>query len=127
MRALVLALCLAAPAAAQDRLSPEEFLDFALGQTLTFSVPETGDVVGVEWFARRDLSLWSRAPDHCVDGTVWVEGATVCFAYPDRPGEEFCWWPMRVDGDLHVMSTTDFEMQRVTVAEGPPACGSHMS
>ena len=127
MRPILLLLLLAGPAPAQERITPERFLDFAEDRVLDFSVPATGALVGREQFVGRDRSLWARTAEACVAGRVWVEDETVCFRYEDRPEIDWCWWPMIVEGRLHVMSTIDFEMQVVREAKGPPPCGTPMS
>ena len=43
----------AAPAQAIERVSPEAFLDFAKGKTLTFSIIGGGQIVGIEDFLSR--------------------------------------------------------------------------
>lgn len=61
MRALAISLVavLTLPAAAQDQLTPDEFLDLAHDRTLSFANIRSGNLVGVEQFLRRDLSVWA--------------------------------------------------------------------
>lgn len=110
-------LLLAFGAEAQDRVSPEQFLDFALGKTLTFDTFPGGDLVGVEEYLRRDLSVWRDRSDICVYGRITVEEGQICFYYDnDTDGVPACWIPF-VEGDRwFVLNTngTRREIQEIT-------------
>ena len=111
---LALLLAAAAPAAAQRIVSPDAFLDAAEGNTLTFVLDGTGDLVGTERFLSRTRSVWARADGSCSYGDVSVEGAELCFVYEDSPDAKWCWWPLRRGDDLLVRSTApDHETQRI--------------
>ena len=122
LRVLSAAALLAAPAAAQDRLTPGEFLDRAEGRTLTFSQAQTGTLVGVEQFLRRDLSVWATADGRCTYGRIEVREDLVCFIYEDNPDPDNCWTPFDMEGKIVVLSVTG-DIQEVTnVSRTPVAC-----
>ncbi len=123
IRLLVLA-CLALPATAQERLTPDQFLDLAEGKTLTFQTYPGGMLVGVEQFLSREQSRWARADGSCVIGEIFIDGPALCFAYPDDP-RDHCWWPLKVDdrlfvrfADLDAPSTQEI----IKITERPVIC-----
>ncbi|MGR3540182.1 MAG: hypothetical protein ACU0BS_01960 [Hasllibacter sp.] len=110
---------LAAPAAAQQSLTPEQFLDRVEGRTIEFTDDLTGDLIGTEEFLSRTRTVWAEADGTCVLGQVTVEGPAVCFRYPDEYGDrKWCWWPFEDEGDLHVRLTTAESVQRATELPG---------
>jgi hypothetical protein len=122
--ALVLAAALlAAPAAAQDQITPDAFLELALGRTLTFSSMRTGGVVGVEQFIRRTLSVWADESGRCTYGRIELRGPLICFIYEDFPDPNNCWIPFMDEGALLVLSQSTNEVQRITdISEKPVIC-----
>ncbi len=83
---------LVGPAFAQERVSPDQFLDFAVGKTLTFELFPGGGLVGVEEFLSRELSVWRDRSDQCVYGQITVTNARICFLYEDdEDGVPVCW------------------------------------
>ena len=113
----------AGPLSAQQQISPDAFLDLALGQTLTFSDYGTGLTVGVEQFLRRDLSVWAQQNGQCSYGEIEIRGPLVCFIYENFPNPDNCWMPFQVDGDVLVMSAENRQIQRVTgVSKEPVVC-----
>lgn len=121
--AVTLAL-LPAPLAAQQLLSPDEFLDIAEGRTLTFRDATTGQLVGIEQFISRTESKWSRADGTCVNGDVTVQGAAICFDYPDDI-RTHCWWPIQDTDGLFVRfaDLSSSSIQQVTeVTDDPVIC-----
>ena len=112
---LTLALAVtAAVAVAQEKIAPEVFLDAAVGRTLTFALFPSGEVVGVEEFLRRDLSVWREAGRGCVYGDVSVEDGQICFQYDDED-LPICWVPFS-DGERFFFATGapgPVEMQEV--------------
>ena len=117
----------AAPARAQQSMTPEAFLSIAEGKTLTFRNALTGDLVGVEQFLSASRSVWARADGTCAYGTVTVEGPEVCFTYDDDAADEgpHCWWPLREGLRLYVRlaDATRDETQEVTaISQEPVAC-----
>ena len=123
--AAALAIAAALPAAAQETLTPEAFLDRADGRTLTFVSTPGGRLVGVEQFLSRSRSVYARADGSCAFGQVTVEGPEICFRYDDDPGRAHCWWPFSQDGELHVRfaDAGSDEVQRVArIGDGPVQC-----
>lgn len=115
-------LCAGAPIAAQTQITPDAFLDQAVGKTLTFSTFETGALVGVEQFLRRDRSVWAGVNLRCTHGEIEVRGPLVCFLYEDNPDPENCWMPFVDDQGLIVMSRS-FDIQRITaITQDPVVC-----
>lgn len=107
---------------AQTQLTPDAFLDQAVGKTLTFSTFGSGRLVGVEQFLRRDLSVWAGVDLRCTYGEIEVRGPLVCFIYENNPNPENCWMPFVDDQGLIVMSRS-FDIQRVTaVTQNPVVC-----
>ncbi|MEO0390878.1 MAG: hypothetical protein AAF218_08045 [Pseudomonadota bacterium] len=99
-------LLAAAPASAQTRITPEDFLDRVLGKTVAFYARESGNLVGVEQFLSRELSVWRGQENKCVYGEITTPDGQVCFLYRDLGREvPTCWWPFEVDGNLLVYHT----------------------
>lgn len=121
IRAALLSLACAAPAAAQDQITPDAFLDEVEGRTATFYVWGTNTLVGIETFERRDRSVWARSDGTCAYGVVTVRDVRICFAYDDEPtGREHCWIPFR-DGDtLLVLDDDGSEVQEITQIDDKP-------
>ena len=125
LRALAALALLAAPAAAQETMTPDAFLDRAAGRTLTFVSTPDGALVGTEQFLSRSRSVYARADGSCSYGKVTVEGPELCFRYEDDPGRAHCWWPFAEGGELHVRiaDTASDEVQRVArIGDGPVTC-----
>ena len=126
-----LAACLilaAASAAAMQDLTPEEFLDLALGRTLTFVDDRTGELVGGETFLSRRETTWVRDDGSCARGRVFVSDGALCFDYDDAPGDEapHCWHPYRDGLRLYVdgAGRGAGQVQRITaMTDEPLACG----
>jgi hypothetical protein len=120
---LILALSLAAPAAAQEQMTPEAFLDLALGRTLSFSSISSGNLVGVEQFLRRDLSVWADESGRCTYGRIEERGPLLCFVYEDAPDPNNCWIPFNDGGTLLVLSERTREVQRISdISDKPVIC-----
>lgn len=125
--ALLAASPFAAPASAQQSLTPEAFLGLAEGRTLTFVDAGSGGLVGIEQFLGRDRTVWARADGTCARGTVTVRGAEVCFAYDDdEPGEgPHCWWPLREGLQLFVRladAERDSRQRVAAITDEPVIC-----
>jgi len=103
MRGLAVALCLSTtPSAAQEYLSPDAFLDFAEGKTLTFRNYEFGVDVGVEEYLSRELSVWRDESGRCVYGRITTTNGQLCFYYDGDTDGPACWWPFRKGERLFV-------------------------
>lgn len=130
MRALVcisaLAVAGVGAAGAQERISPEVFLDAAVGRTLEFRVFPSGDYVGTEEFLRRDLSVWRAENQDCVYGDVSVVNDQLCFLYDDdADGLATCWATFADDGTYFVATGEPgaIEVQEVSsISEESLAC-----
>ncbi len=124
IRGVVLLLACAVPAAAQEQITAEQFLDRLTGKTATFVMMGTDDLVGVEQFLRRDRTVWARSNGTCAYGTVTVDGPLVCFAYDDEPTDRtHCWFPFERDGTLLVLDDEGDEIQEITsITDVPVAC-----
>ena len=93
----VLAAAFAATATAQERITADEFLDRAVGRTLTFNDFASGYTVGVEEYLNRRLSVWRETGGDCVYGEITIEDGKLCFLYDNDP-DKACWWTYR-DGE----------------------------
>ncbi|MEL7165566.1 MAG: hypothetical protein AAGL96_08830 [Pseudomonadota bacterium] len=115
MRALILSLLCAGPALAQDQITAEEFLDRLEGRTATFVDFDSGNLVGVEEFLRRDRTVWARANGTCAYGVVYIDEGAVCFDYDDDPpGVTHCWWPFVREDAMYVLSRSSGQIQRIS-------------
>ena len=116
-------LLAASPAAAQEQITPDAFLDLVLGRTLSFTGVTSGQLVGVEEFLRRDLSVWADQSGRCTYGRIEQRGPLMCFVYEDAPDPENCWIPFLDEGMLLVMATRSREVQRISdISEKPIVC-----
>jgi len=117
-------LCLTAlPARAQEQMTPDAFLDLAMGRTLSFSSLLSGGLVGVEQFLRRDLSVWADETGRCTYGRIEINGPYLCFLYEDAPDPNNCWIPFMDEGTLLVLSQNTGEVQRISdISDKPVVC-----
>ncbi|MEM7718393.1 MAG: hypothetical protein AAF222_04260 [Pseudomonadota bacterium] len=102
---------------AQERLTPEDFLNFALGKTLTFDTFPDGRLVGVEEFLRRDLSVWRDRSGVCVYGRITIPDGQICFLYEnDDDDTPVCWVPFLKGDRWFVLNTNGSrrEIQEIT-------------
>ncbi|MEM6385102.1 MAG: hypothetical protein AAF718_02580 [Pseudomonadota bacterium] len=92
--------CVAASSGmAQERVTPEMFLEFAMGRTLTFNTFPDGQLVGVEEYLRPNLSVWRDRSETCVYGRITLEDGQICFLYDNDPDDvPVCWVPF-IEGD----------------------------
>lgn len=94
MRTLVAALILAAaPALAQEIVSPDEFRDYAEGYTLYFS--QDGAPFGAERFEPGGKARWRFNDGSCMRGVWRPHGAQLCFLYEMDDGGPQCWRMLR--------------------------------
>jgi len=119
----LLAMLNAGPSSAQQQITPDAFLDQAVGRTLTFSNFKSGMMIGVEQFLSRDLSVWAQEDGRCSYGQIEIRGPIMCFIYEDFPNPQNCWMPFQAEDKLLVISTTNQQIQRVTgISEDPVVC-----
>lgn len=115
----------AAPALAQELITPGQFLDIAEGKTLTFHNWDTGSFFGIEQFLSRSLSVWRETGKDCVYGRVTAEGRELCFRYDNAPERLVCWLPFR-HGDrllVRLARFSDPEVQEIVgISEDPIPC-----
>jgi hypothetical protein len=89
MRSLAFCLVLASHAAAQDRMTADEFDAYVTGRTITFSTV-TNPSFGVERYLPGRRVMWSTFDGICQYG-VWFESkGDICFRYDGDP-EHKCW------------------------------------
>ncbi|WP_425078602.1 hypothetical protein [Ruegeria denitrificans] len=103
-------------ASAQTMITPEAFLDAAVGKTLTFYEIRSGGLVGTEQFLNRSVSVWREEGQGCVYGQITTPNGQLCFLYDNDPdGIPVCWWPFLHEGRLMVRlaSFVDGEIQEV--------------
>ena len=117
---ILVSLFLAQGAAAQTQITPEAFLDRAVGNTLTFNDSQDGHVVGVEKFLRRNQSVWAPEDGYCSYGKITIRGPLICFLYEDYPDPNNCWMPFMDERGLLVMSRSSFQVQRITAIDDTP-------
>ena len=122
--AILAATLLATTATAQDRITADEFLDLAVGRTLTFHDFATGQPVGVEEYLNRNLSVWREEGRDCVYGAITIEEGKLCFLYDHDP-DPACWWTFR-DGDrlfvLYAELYTGEVQEVVKIVDAPLGC-----
>ena len=118
----------ALPSAAQSPIPPEEFLDHAVGKTLTFRDYGTGEFVGVEEFLNRTLTVWRDNSGNCVYGVVTIENGQLCFLYEALNLDPVCWWTFR-DGDrllVLLSKLVNGEIQEVaSISDQRLSCPDH--
>lgn len=112
--AALLGVAMSGAALAQQQITPQDFIDRVTGQTLTFTHNESGRIVGVEQFLRPNLSVWADVGGRCAYGDIELRGELICFLYQDDPDPNNCWMPFDNDGELMVISSDSFEVQRIT-------------
>ncbi|MGJ8625609.1 MAG: hypothetical protein ACSHXB_01505 [Sulfitobacter sp.] len=115
-----LAVLWGAPCLAQSQISPEVFLDQAVGHTLTFTDVKDGHTVGIEKFLARNRSVWAPEDGFCSYGVIKIRGPLLCFLYEDYPDPDNCWMPFQDEAGLLVMSRSTFQVQRITAIDDTP-------
>lgn len=120
--AALMGLMSAGMTSAQTLITPEAFLDVATGKTLSFYEIESGELVGVEQFLNRSLSVWREPGQPCVYGKITTPEGRICFAYDNRQGPPVCWWPF-MRGDqlmvrLDVLLNAEIQEVRAITKQG---------
>ena len=119
----IIVALLASSAVAQEQLTPDGFLDLAHGRTLSFTNIKSGNLLGVEQFLRRDLSVWADETGRCTYGRIEQRGPLLCFLYEDASDPRNCWIPFIDEGTLLVLSERTREVQRISdISEKPVIC-----
>lgn len=119
---LALALVVAAPMAAAQPMTPEEFETFATGRTLDYS--GNGTILGSEAYLpdRRVRDADTGGP--CRDGFWYPDGPAVCFVY-EGSDQRHCWLYWREGGIIRAKPQNagpDDAAQTVTPATTPLTC-----
>lgn len=86
-----LALCLtllAAPLAAQDLMTAEEFDAYTQGKTLFYG--QNGQAYGAEIYHQNRRVEWSFLDGECKEGEWFEDDGLICFVYEDNPNPQ-CW------------------------------------
>ncbi|HSG55887.1 MAG TPA: hypothetical protein VLA45_10550 [Paracoccaceae bacterium] len=86
--ALILALCSAAPLAAQSTMSGAEFDAYSRGKTFYYG--SQGQPYGAEDYLDDKRVRWSFLDGKCKDGYWYEVAGQICFVYEDNP-EPQCW------------------------------------
>lgn len=122
MRALALAVLLAAPACAQTPMTAEEFEAFATGKTMDYI--SDGQVFGREVYLPGRQVRWAFTAEECKLGHWYGEDEQICFLYDGDPQPK-CWriWP---EGDglaaAYVTDTPDIPPRQVRETTEPLDC-----
>ncbi|SLN48469.1 hypothetical protein ROJ8625_02360 [Roseivivax jejudonensis] len=101
IRALLVLVALAAPAAAADpdpaggALSAAEFEAYTQGKTLYFG--QNGTAYGVERYLPDRRVVWSFLDGDCKEGRWYESGDQICFVYEDSDAPQ-CWSFFRAPG-----------------------------
>lgn len=123
---LALAALLPGAAAAQEALSPQDFLNMVEGRTIAFAAAADGTPLGDEQFLGEGRSLLRLPDGSCHEGEVSVRGPAICFAYPELSAETECFWMMRDEGRLLARSAALISGRLLEVGpitDAPLACG----
>jgi hypothetical protein len=99
-------LLLAAPALAEEPVSPSEFRDYAEGHTLYFE--RDGEPFGSEAFEPGGRTLWRYNDGSCLPGAWKPHGGQICFYYGEGD-EVLCWRLVRDEQGLMVRLLGDSE------------------
>lgn len=88
---------------AQTRMAPDDFLDIAVGHTLTFQHIASGKIVGTEQFINRTLNVWKQSGRTCIYGKITIDDGKICFDYEslDHPPPN-CWWVFQDNDKFYV-------------------------
>lgn len=84
----ILLTFLAAPLAAQNLLSAEEFDTYTRGKTLFYG--QNGQAYGAEIYHENRRVEWSFLDGECKTGEWYEDQGLICFVYDDNPDPQ-CW------------------------------------
>jgi hypothetical protein len=85
--ARLLALC-AAPLAAQQTMTADEFDAYTKGKTLFYG--KTGQAYGAEIYHENRRVEWSFLDGDCKEGEWYEADGLICFVYENNPNPQ-CW------------------------------------
>ncbi|MFY0645566.1 hypothetical protein [Sulfitobacter geojensis] len=85
--ALLLALC-AAPLAAQQTMTADEFDAYTKGKTLFYG--KSGQAYGAEIYHENRRVEWSFLDGDCKEGEWYEADGLICFVYENNPNPQ-CW------------------------------------
>jgi len=111
-----------AAAAAQDRMSAEEFDSYTRGKTFYYG--SDGQPYGAEEYLGNRRVRWSFLDGKCRAGYWYEQDGEICFVYEDRP-EPQCWSFRRTAGGLVARFENDpehRELYEVEQSEEPLMC-----
>jgi len=91
---ILISLCLALPAVAEEIVTPQEFEALSSGKTLYFS--RDGRLFGMEQFYKRHRSTWQFADGECDDGVWYPQDSFICFQYTKNTDPQ-CWHFLKTD------------------------------
>lgn len=97
MRFVLLLLCTALPAQADQLVGPAEFQAISEGKTLHFT--RDGLTFGSEQFYKNRTSTWQYPNGECTSGQWYADGDAVCFVYEHEPFPQ-CWLMTRRDDTI---------------------------
>lgn len=106
-RALIFCLvaALSAPAVADERLTAEQFSEYATGYTLYYET-EDGEEFGSEAFDDQGYVTWRDPNGHCIQGGWRPYNDDLCFLYD---GEVECWGFYQGEAGRYVQPVDDHE------------------
>lgn len=123
MRAVILALCLAAtPGFAADTMSAAEFDAYTQGHTFTYG--SSGGPYGAEEYLPGRRVRWSFLDGRCQEGEWYEEDGLICFVYEREPAPQ-CWTFRRGADGLTAIFDGDpvlGELYEVARSDAPLAC-----
>lgn len=103
-RSLLLFLCAAGTAHAQDRMDAAAFDAHVTGRTITYRT-ELSPVFGIERYLPGRRVMWSSEEGICAYG-VWFESkGNICFRYDHDP-EPKCWSVFAESGGMRAVYAT---------------------
>lgn len=123
LRLAVLCLLAAMPAAAaEDRLSAEEFEAYVTGRTIYYS--GGGGEYGAEQYLSGRRVIWTFLDGNCSEGRWYGEDGLICFVYDFDPVPQ-CWSFWRAPGGIAARfenDPTQTELYELRQSEGPLYC-----
>ncbi|OAN79874.1 hypothetical protein A8B82_07520 [Sulfitobacter sp. EhC04] len=120
--AAILLILSTAVGGAQTLITPEQFIERAVGRTLTFANMHDGRIVGIEEFLSRQQTVWARRDGSCTYGHVTLTRDQVCFRYEDQEHVSHCWYPHDQGGTLVMQSPLGPTQQVTRITDLPVVC-----